>query len=271
MADPNNRVDRVSSPRNARVRAVARLSKGRERARRGLFVAEGVWGLRSARRAGVAPAEVWYCPEMLVPDAWDELSWARQSGADAIPAGRAAIERMSGREGPDGIVALFERLPTGLDRIALGPRPLVVVVESIEKPGNLGAIIRTASASGADGVVVCDRATDPFSPAAVKASLGTIFMIPVAVVGVSQALDWARRHRLRLFAATPGAERPHWGADYRGPTAIAVGNEHHGLSRRMLDASDERVLIPMPGPTDSLNATIAAGIILFEAVRQRCS
>ena len=147
--------------------------------------------------------------------------------------------------------------------------PLVLVAEALGRPGNLGTIVRSACAAGADALVVADGRTDLFHPEAVRGSVGTLFRLPVAQSTTAEAIAWLRAQDLRIVVATPVADEPCWAADLTGPTAIVVGNERYGVSRAWVDAADEAVSVPMPGPTDSLNVAVAAGVVLFEAARQR--
>jgi TrmH family RNA methyltransferase len=130
-------------------------------------------------------------------------------------------------------------------------------------------MLRTAEAAGTDAVVVCDPTTDVFNPNVVRASLGTLFTVPLAVAGTPETIDWLAAAGIRSFAATPAADLPHFQADLGGPVALVVGSEQYGLTDAWLEGADERVVIPMPGSVDSLNAAMSAGILLFEAVRQR--
>jgi TrmH family RNA methyltransferase len=130
-------------------------------------------------------------------------------------------------------------------------------------------MLRTAEAAGADAVIAADPTTDPFNPNVVRASLGTLFRVPLAVAPSAAALEWLLERGIRPLAATPDGTRPHWDSDMRGPVALVVGSEQYGLTHTWMDGADERVVIPMPGSVDSLNAAMAAGILLFEAVRQR--
>jgi TrmH family RNA methyltransferase len=144
-----------------------------------------------------------------------------------------------------------------------------LVVESIEKPGNLGTMLRTAAAAGVTGVVVADPTTDPFNPNVIRASLGLVFTVALAVTSSSTAIDWLRDAGVSIVATSPDVSLAHHDADLTGATAIVVGSEQYGLSEAWLAAADQRVVIPMPGAVDSLNAATAAAVVLFEALRQR--
>ena len=267
MHRPLDADDVIESPRNTRVLDVLRLHKRRERERRGVLVAEGVWALRTALDGGALVEDV-YVRRSFFDDA-TLLHRARASGARVIELSERALVRLSGRDGPEGVVSVVRMPPTPLPRLCPAHDPLVCVAQAIEKPGNLGAIVRTACAANADLLVVCDPQTDVFSPAAVRASLGAVFLIPIAVASTARTIAWLRVHGIAVAVATPhGADEP-WLTDLARPTAIVIGNEHRGVSDDWLATADARIRIPMLGPMESLNATTAAGVMLFEAVRQR--
>ena len=142
-------------------------------------------------------------------------------------------------------------------------------VHPAERPGNLGTIVRSACAAGADALVVADGRTDLFHPETVRGSVGTLFRLALAESTTAETIAWLKAHDLRIVVATPDADRPCWDVDLGGPEAIVVGNERHGVAAAWLDAADETVSVPMPGPADSLNVAVAAGVVLFEAARQR--
>jgi TrmH family RNA methyltransferase len=197
------------------------------------------------------------------------VSLAERRGAGVIELGAAAFESISRQVRSDGITAVVERWPTTLDELTLGRRPLLLVAETVERPGNLGTIIRTACGAGADALVVCDGATDAFHPEAVRGAAGALFKLPIAESETPASISWLRDRRIRIVVATPDADRTHWDANLAGSTAVVVGNERHGVSRRWLEVAHEIVRIPMPGPADSLNVAVAAGVVMFEAARQR--
>lgn len=267
MQRPFSPDDTIDSPRNARVLDVLRLHKRRERERRGLLVAEGVWALRTALDGGAVVEDVYACREIFDDPAL--LGLARARGARVTQLSERALVRLSGRDGPEGIVSVVRTPSSRLPDVCPGSVPLVCVAQSIEKPGNLGAIVRTACAANADLLVVCDPQTDVFSPAAVRASLGAVFLVPIAITSSERLVRWLRSQDIAIYAATPqGAEEP-WATDLARPSAIVIGNEHRGVSDLWLERTDGRIRIPMLGPMNSLNATTAAGVMLFEAVRQR--
>jgi TrmH family RNA methyltransferase len=262
----------ITSPANPRIKRLVRLRTRRERDESGLFLVEGYRELRRALAGRVEVVELYSCPALYLGENEAELvEAARRAGAEVAPVAEAPFRKASYRDRPEGLLAVARQFPTGLDRLPSGPDPLLLVVERIEKPGNLGTMLRTAEAAGAAAVIVCDPATDPFNPNVVRASLGTLFSVPLVVADTPAAVARLRESGIRTVATTPSASLPHWQADLTGPVAIVVGSEQYGLSSAWLDTADLRVIIPMPGSTDSLNAAMAAGIVLFEAVRQRAT
>jgi TrmH family RNA methyltransferase len=183
----------------------------------------------------------------------------------------AVIGKLAFGDRSDGVVAIVRAPSTTLGSLVDGlpPDPLVVVVEAVEKPGNLGAIVRTADGAGADAVVAADARTDLFNPNAIRASLGTIFALPVAAAPSPEVLDHLTRLGARIVAARVDAERLYADADLRGPLALVLGSEAEGLTSAWGDPRVEPVRIPMRGAADSLNVSVAAAVLLYEALRQR--
>ena len=244
----------ITSLENPRVKDVLRLRKGRERRRAGLFLAEGPREVERARGAGLVVRSVYFAPELL--PAWS-------GGGDEVSA--RVLAKMSYRADPEGVLAVVEipqrPLPEG--------STLLLVAVGIEKPGNLGAMARTADAAGADALLVADANVDPWNPNAIRASTGAVFTLPIVEVTHEQLV--ALPHR--KIAAVLGATQRHTDADYTQPTAFLVGAEDDGLSESWRALADAEVEIPMnnEAAADSLNASAAAAVLLFEAVRQRSS
>jgi TrmH family RNA methyltransferase len=257
----------ITSSANDRLKAVRRLARRRD-AR--VFLAEGHRQLRRALEAHAVVRDVLVAPELYLGAADAELVWlAERRGARVVELSEPAFRSISCGARPDGLLAVIERWTTALVALPVSPSPLMLVAQGVERPGNLGTIVRTACSSGATGLVACDMRTDVFHPDSVRGSVGTLFHLPVAECATQKALPWLREHGIGVVVATPEAERPFWAADLAGPVALVVGSERHGVSDTWRAAADELVTIPMPGPSDSLNVAVAAGIVLFEAVRQR--
>jgi TrmH family RNA methyltransferase len=178
---------------------------------------------------------------------------------------------MSHREGPDGWLGVFPIPQRSLDDLKLGESPLVIIAESVEKPGNLGAILRTADAAGVDALLVCDPRVDLWNPNVIRASRGAVFAVPTVEVDNASALAWLKSKGMQVLAATPSAEMSYTAVDLTRPSAIAVGTEDDGLSDFWLSNADLKVLIPMLGKVNSLNVSVSTALITYEALRQRSS
>jgi TrmH family RNA methyltransferase len=257
----------ITSTSNGRLKAVRRLAR---RPAPDLVLAEGHRALRSALDAGLRVRELYAAPELFLGEEDAVLvRHAELAGAYVVEVGAAAFRAASVNVRPDGVLALVERPPTALARLRVGRSPLFVVTEAIERGGNLGTIVRTACAAGADALVVANGRTDVFHRDVVRGSVGAVFQLPVASATSERAVAWLREHDARVVVATPDGERPYWAADYRGAVAVVVGNERGGVGETWRRAADETVAIPMSPPVDSLNVAVAAAVVLFEAARQR--
>lgn len=263
----------ITSRTNKKVAELVRLRLPRHRARAGAFLIEGYRELSRAQPR-VDLLALYYCRTL-----WSGrheaalLARARAGGTRLVELAEEPFRRISHRDRPDGLIGVGRIFPAPLDGLpAAHSGPLLLVVEGIEKPGNLGAMLRTACAAGVDGVIVCDPATDPYGPGVVRASLGHLFTVPIAITDSGSAQRWLRRRGITVFAGIPDAPDASWDADLTGPAAIAIGSEQRGLSSRWAELAHP-VRIPMSagpaGGPDSLNAAVAAGVLLFEAARQR--
>lgn len=267
----------ITSTRNPSVRAAQALAKRRDRLARRLFLVEGRRELSRALAAGVEVVQLFVDPARLGPDEAELVDAAAAGGADVIEVSGEVLERLGYRAATEPLVAVAAMFDTSLDRLPLptGAAPLLLVMAGVEKPGNIGAMLRTAAAAGVDGVVVADPVADVFNPNVVRASVGALFTVPVAVAGGPEAIAWLRAHRIAVLAATPDGGRPHWEVPLTGPAAVVVGAEDAGLSPEWLTAADDHLTIPMPpelaSGADSMNVGTAAAVLLFEAVRQRAT
>lgn len=214
-----------------------------------------------ALTAGIPVEALVVCPE------FDPIS--PPAGVRVIEMAEAPFRKVSARQSPDGTVAVAPLLPTGLDRIRFTEPALVLWLEGIEKPGNLGAMLRTADGVGTDAVVVSDPATDIHNPNVVRSSQGALFTVPVAVASTEAALNRFATDGIRVVALTPDAPTSLWEADLSGSVALAIGAEDRGLTGRALAGAAARCLIPMQGAVDSLNASVAAAVVLYEVLRRR--
>lgn len=259
----------ITSPSNPRLKQVSALRRRRERAATGLTVVDGFEELSLAIDAGVRPRTLFWCPELMADEARGIVGAAAEAGAQTVRLGRAAFEKVAYREGPDGVLAVVPGVERTVADLSLGADALVLVTQAVEKPGNLGAMLRTADAAGVDAVVAADPVTDWGNPNTIRGSKGTVFSVPVAAQSTAATLEWLRAGGIALVATTPDTDLLHTDVDYTGPIAIAVGAEKTGLDYAMLDAATHRVRIPMRGRANSLNVATSAAIVIYEAVRQR--
>jgi RNA methyltransferase, TrmH family len=253
----------ITSLQNPRVKHIVKLRDDKkQRLREGLMLVEGVDELSLALEAGHSPRTILTAPELVRR----QISLPE---AEVLTVSAAVFEKMSYRENPDGWLGVFPIPHLFLEDIKLSDPPLIVIAESVEKPGNLGAILRTADAAHVDAVLVCDPRVDAYSPNVVRASRGAVFTVPVVEMESGLALAWLQQRGIQILAATPSAEAEYTRQNLRLPLAIAVGTEDEGLSELWMNQADLRVRIPMMGKVNSLNVSIATALIVFEALRQR--
>ena len=257
----------ITSTQNPRVKHIVKLREDKRRRQKdGLLLVEGYDEIQLAVSAGHKPQTLLSAPEL----ASHQLT---VSSAESLTVSRVVFEKMSYRDNPDGWLAIFPIPKTTLDTMgsdnSLSETPLVIVAESIEKPGNLGAILRTADAAHVDALLVCDPRVDVWNPNVVRASRGAIFSVPVVECDNASALEWLKSRKMRVLAATPSADLLYSDVDMSPPTAIAVGTEDEGLTDFWMSNADVKVKIPMMGKVNSLNVSVSTALIVYEAVRQR--
>lgn len=260
----------IASLQNPRIKAVGRLRRRTHRDDAQSMIIEGYREVKRALDNRHRPTELFHCPALYQGTNEIELvSRCREAGATVFECTAEVFIKIAYRDRPEGILAIAPALHRTLVDLRLPQTPLLVVVEAIEKPGNLGTILRSADAAGVHGVVVCDKCTDINNPNVVRASIGTLFSVPLAEADSASAIAWLKARRVSILAATPHATQDCYDTDMRGGVAIVLGTEQYGLSERWLAAADHKVRIPMAGQADSLNVAAAATILVFEAVRQR--
>lgn len=264
----------LSSLQNPRIKQVSGLRNKSERDTTGLFIIEGYREILRALDAGQAIDSLFICPELYLGANENALvKKAVSRGAKIFTCTEKVFQKISYRDRPDGLLALAPQKHLTLQNLGKllekTTNPFLVVAEAIEKPGNLGTILRSSDAVGLDGLIICDRCTDIFNPNVVRASVGTLFTVPVAEAKGEETLQWLKEHKISILAATPSAKLEYTEIDMTGPLAIAVGTEQLGLSERWMKQADLQVRIPMCGAADSLNVAMATTILMYEALRQR--
>ncbi|MDP2708826.1 MAG: RNA methyltransferase [bacterium] len=254
---------KIESARNEKIKSIVKLTdSSRERKRQGLFLIEGKREIGLALSGGAEVINLFFCPDygQAKPDLAEEA---------IIEVSKKVFSKISWRQHPDGLIALAKIRELKLEDLKLSSAPLLVILEAVEKPGNLGAILRTADAAGVDAVIINDSATDIYNPNVIRASQGTAFTVPVIVSSISETIKFCERNKIKIYAASPDAEREYADIDYTAGSAVLLGAEDKGLSAGWLKAADEKIKITMRGKIDSLNVSVSTAVILFEAVRQR--
>ena len=248
----------VTSPSNDRIKRLVRLRDRRHRNAENVFVVEGPGLVGRAIESGLEPLEVYVdgsTPHLDLPN--------------TLTVDPAVLSRASYRQRSEGVIAVFSQYPLSLDAIDIDGSPLLLAAESLEKPGNLGAMLRTADACGATGFVAVGDAIDIFNPNVIRASTGALFAVQVATAALDDLRRWLAENLIQLVAASPTGEKTLWDTDMTGAILLMVGSESLGLSRAAKKMSDGLVSIPMSGIADSLNTSVSLALVAFEAVRQR--
>ena len=260
----------ITSTDNARLKAAVRLRGRRERDRSGLTLIDGVRETARALASGADVREVFVAPAHATDDeARDVLASLAASGLPLIELGEQAFAKLAYGDRVYGVVSVAAMQQRELHDLVLPPDPLVAVLEGVEKPGNLGAIVRSADGAGVSAVIVAGPGTDLFNPNVIRASVATVFSVPVCVASSAEVLGWLRRMEIRIVAARVDAAHDYSEADLRGPVAIALGSEARGLSDAWSELASTSVRLPMLGIGDSLNVSATAAILFYEALRQR--
>jgi TrmH family RNA methyltransferase len=263
----------ITSPGNERIKQITKLAKPAERARRRLTLVEGERECGRALAAGLTPHEAYLCPALLAPTGQAVAEQLRRLDAARrtllVEVTPEVFAKLAYRGDSGGLLLVLPYLDRTLADLDL-PDPLfVVVIEGVEKPGNLGAVLRTADAAGVQAVIVTAGATDIHNPNVIRASLGALFSVPVVEATTAETVHWLRSRQARIVATRPDAAQRYTDVDYTGPVAIVMGAEATGLSATWSAAADEIVTIPMFGQVDSLNLATATALLLYEVVRQR--
>jgi len=250
----------ITSCQNPKIKDLIALeTKSRERRARGLFVVEGVREYLRARAAGFETETLYIREDLSLPELPEP----------DFRISAEVYEKIAYRGGTEGVVAVMRMQERTLESLTLSPSPLILVLEGVEKPGNLGAVLRTADAAGADAVLVCDPLTDLYNPNTVRASLGAIFSVPTVACSSEDACSWLKAHGISILTAQLQDSKLYYDTDMVRPTALVFGTEDKGLSPFWRGHANAHIRIPMAGMMDSLNISVSAAILAFEAVRQR--
>jgi len=258
-------MEKITSLQNIMIKQAQALRESRERREAGMTIIDGVREIRRALEAGVTLNQVFYIKgqeDQLVKQLSDK-------GVEAIEVSSTVMEKLAYGERHEGIIALAKIPFLTLKDLKLSAHPLVVVLEALEKPGNLGAVLRTCDGVGVEAVLVCDPKTDVYNPNVIRSSTGVVFKIPVVCATPEEIFSFLKAKKIKICASAPAAQKLYTQASFKGAWALVLGSEDQGLSDFWLLAADMTVMIPMKGLADSLNVSISAAIILYEALRQR--
>ncbi|MBS1490228.1 MAG: RNA methyltransferase [Bacteroidetes bacterium] len=255
---------KITSSQNPKIKSLLALEKPRERKNRQLFLIEGKREILWALEAGYTIESIFFCEEII---ALSEISDLLKK--DLIPVSKEVFEKIAVRESSGGLIAVAKQKTHLLTQIELRKNPLVLILEAVEKPGNLGAILRTADAAAVDAVIICDPQTDFYNPNVIRSSVGCVFTNQLAAVSSDEAIAWLKINQIKIFCTSLQASRPYHQIDFTQPSAIVLGTEATGLSDIWTKNSDANIIIPMQGKIDSMNVSNAAAVVVFEALRQR--
>ncbi len=260
----------ITSRQNPRVKDAARLRLGRERQRSGRFIIDGAREIVRAIQAGIKPCEAYICDQLAsTPEYLRAVEAIEASSPEVFQVTPDVFAKLAFGDRQDGVVVVAETPRRGTHDLEIGARPIVAVIEGLEKPGNVGAILRSADAAGVDAIIVADGGTDLYNPNSIRASLGTIFRPNVCEASTAETIDWLRDKSLPIVAARPDAEKLYTEVNYMSGAAIVLGSEAAGLSHAWRAAGITPVRLPMHGIADSLNVSTTAAVLFYEALRQR--
>jgi len=261
----------MTSLTNPQVKNLVKLRKSqRHRREQGLMVIEGLRELQRALQTNTPLQIVYYCPECWYKGGEQALlEELKRANIETRETGKPVFEKISYRSTPDGLLATAPLPVRRLEDLQLSENPFIIVAEALEKPGNLGSLLRLADAAGADALIVCDQATDINNPNVIRASTGTIFSVPIAECSSEEAIKWLKSHRIKILSSSPAAKIAYTAANLTQACAIIIGSEQAGLDKKWMKEADIQVTIPMHGLADSLNASMAATVLAFETIRQR--
>jgi TrmH family RNA methyltransferase len=252
----------ITSKSNPKIKNVVKLQKSSERREQNRIIIEGRREIERAVACGFVIDTLFVCNDILKESVDITANYIEEVTLEVF-------EKIAYREGSDGLLAVA--IPKYADIKSFKPKknPLIIVLETVEKPGNLGAIMRTADAAGVDAVIIADPRTDLYNPNAIRASIGTIFSVPLFACSSEECINWLRENDIKIYCTYLKASIDYLEADFRQGSAIVMGTEATGISDIWVDAADQNLIIPMNGIADSLNVSVTTAIVVFEAIRQR--
>jgi TrmH family RNA methyltransferase len=256
----------INSLNNQKIKDLVKLKKASERKAQKLIIIDGIREIELAKQSGLEIMELFYCPELIKKEVKYFFNIDREKITEVS---EAVFLKICYKENPDGYFAIAKIKLLKLEAIKLSKNPLVIILEAVEKPGNLGAILRTSYAVGADLIIINDSQTDIYNPNVIRASEGFVFNKPVVVCSVEETIKWLKENKVLSYAAATTGKNNYTKEKMDMPLAIVLGSEANGLSDKWLKKADKLVKIPMVKGIDSLNVSVSAAVLLYEALRQR--
>lgn len=256
----------ITSTQNPKVKSLMALEKPRERRKQQLFIIEGRREIELALEAGYKIGNLFFCEEIIRSQ---DIPAPLKNEKLLVPVSKEVFDKIAVRESTGGMIAVAEQKVHRLADIRLSDKPLVLILEAVEKPGNLGAVLRTADAAAVDAVIICDPQTDFYNPNVIRSSVGCVFTNQLAAASSEETIAWLKKNQVKIFCTSLQASQPYHLINYNQSCAIVMGTEATGLSKIWTDYSDANIIIPMRGKIDSMNVSNATAVVAFEAVRQR--
>ncbi|MBK5279919.1 MAG: RNA methyltransferase [Bacteroidia bacterium] len=256
----------ITSNQNPKIKSLLALEKPRERRKQQLFLVEGSREIKLALEAGYKIGNIFFCEDIINKE---DSEFLFEQDKLLIPVSKDVFEKIAVRESSGGMIAVAEQKSHSLEELTLSKNPLILILESVEKPGNLGAILRTADAAGVDAVVICDPQTDFYNPNVIRSSVGCVFTKQIASATSEETITWLKKCGVNIFCTYLKASKPYHEINFTQPSAIVMGTEATGLSDVWVNNATANIIIPMGGKIDSMNVSTAAAVVIFEAKRQR--
>jgi len=263
-----SKVEIISSRQNDRIKNLIHLQKSSERRKQGVFIVEGIKEIEKAVVSDYKIDSAYFCPEIVEYSEVEKIV-GKVKNINLFQVTHDVYSKVAYRENAGGLIIVAKPRQHLLENINVEDNPLLLVIEGVEKPGNIGAILRTADAAGISGIIICDPLTDLYNPNTIRASLGCVFTQSIALCSSVEAIGWLKKKGIQIIATHLRASKPYFQIDFTLPSAIVMGTEATGITETWIDTADDTVIIPMRGIADSLNVSTASAIMLFEACRQR--
>jgi len=260
--------DYITSLKNPKIKNIIHLQKANERKEQNLFIIEGLREIQKAANSDYEFYSIFFCKDIINSKSV-KLFIEKFNCNDIFEVSRDVYEKIAYRENTEGIVVLAKPKNHSFKNINVNENPLVLVLEGVEKPGNIGAILRTADAAGINSVIICNEKFDLYNPNVIRSSIGCLFTVPIVVCNNETAIKWLKSNEISIYCTYLGSSEPYFKVDFSKPSAIVMGTEATGITDIWLKAATQNIIIPMYGQADSMNVSTSTAVVVFEACRQR--